>query len=722
MARLTFPSDRLVYKASTYAGSAFSSSSGSTATVYSDAGGTTLADVQNIDGSANVTATFTVDSTSRLPLFLGPANGTDTLYVKIDAGPVTAIYAVTAGDISSAVGVEVAARQAADAALAKPRGAWVTATAYAVNDVVTSSGAAYRCLVAHTSGGSFSGAGTNWEAWANSAASSAVVVAAPTGVAATDDAAILAAHTALSATGGSLLLQAGTYATAGGSLVFTKPTVLRGNGRGSSTSLNAPTRITCASTTANAVEFQGDGSGLVDLAIVNTSGGTQTAGVGALFTAGNGAHVSRVKIANFWDNISFVNGAYWTVTDSTFLDQFRYGIRIRDLANADQGDQSIIGCSFVAGQLVSKAGIAANLRWESGGGLKVTNTKFNGSSSTGAAIGVDISIADGAGTVDILVSNCSIENNTTCGVQVTQAGPTNSGNLSHVMIHGNQISTLNTNTYGVKVFNPVGGTGGVNTVLLSNNMFDADLGGVWLNNVTGICEYGNQFNTSHPLVVEGGTGTAVSYVEPWRIRNEIDFTKQSDGTTFALIKRDPSNTDLPMWVTRYTRGYNLAGTVEQWRLDHTGNGDSFLPSFTHVGSTSGPYLHNQSNTVLSINRNAGSYADLIAATLAQGTGTAPGVSGALSADLATGGLFIAALTGNITSFAFTNAGTSGQMIEVHFVQDATGSRTLSGASASIKWAGGAAPTLTTTASRRDIFRFTQISGSYYEVSRSMNVG
>lgn len=116
MARLTFPSDRLVYKASTFAGSGFASSAGSTATVYADAAGTTLADVQNLDGSANATATFTVDSTSRLPLFLGPANGADTLYVKIDAGPVTAIYAVTAGDISSAVGTEVTNRQAADTA------------------------------------------------------------------------------------------------------------------------------------------------------------------------------------------------------------------------------------------------------------------------------------------------------------------------------------------------------------------------------------------------------------------------------------------------------------------------------------------------------------------------------------------------------------------------------------------------------------------------------
>lgn len=40
--------------------------------------------------------------------------------------------------------------------LATPRGAWTTATAYVVKDLVTSGGIVYICLVAHTAGGSFS--------------------------------------------------------------------------------------------------------------------------------------------------------------------------------------------------------------------------------------------------------------------------------------------------------------------------------------------------------------------------------------------------------------------------------------------------------------------------------------------------------------------------------------------------------------------------------------
>jgi len=97
-------------------------------------------------------------------------------------------------------------------------------------------------------------------------------------------------------------------------------------------------------------------------------------------------------------------------------------------------------------------------------------------------------------------------------------------------------------------------------------------------------------------------------------------------------------------------------------------------------------------------------------------------SGALTCDLSATSIHVPTLTGNLTSFAFSNPVNQRQDIEVHFIQDATGSRTLAGASASIKWAGGVAPTLTTTAGRRDIFRFRNVLSVYYEISRSMNVG
>lgn len=77
------------------------------------------------------------------------------------------------------------------------------------------------------------------------------------------------------------------------------------------------------------------------------------------------------------------------------------------------------------------------------------------------------------------------------------------------------------------------------------------------------------------------------------------------------------------------------------------------------------------------------------------------------------------LNGNITAFAISG-GEDGEIITVQFIQDGTGSRTLGG-SATVKWAGGANPTLTTTANRRDIFQFQYDGSVWSEISRAMAV-
>ena len=61
------------------------------------------------------------------------------------------------------------------------------------------------------------------------------------------------------------------------------------------------------------------------------------------------------------------------------------------------------------------------------------------------------------------------------------------------------------------------------------------------------------------------------------------------------------------------------------------------------------------------------------------------------------------LTGNCT-YTFPTA-TAGQSFILYQLQDATGSRTVSWP-ASVKWPSGTAPTLTSTASKADIFAFT----------------
>ena len=53
----------------------------------------------------------------------------------------------------------------------------------------------------------------------------------------------------------------------------------------------------------------------------------------------------------------------------------------------------------------------------------------------------------------------------------------------------------------------------------------------------------------------------------------------------------------------------------------------------------------------------------------------------------------------------------GQIYAIMVIQDGTGSRTVTWPS-TVKWAGGSAPTLTTTASRTDVIYFIY-DGAYY---------
>jgi hypothetical protein len=77
------------------------------------------------------------------------------------------------------------------------------------------------------------------------------------------------------------------------------------------------------------------------------------------------------------------------------------------------------------------------------------------------------------------------------------------------------------------------------------------------------------------------------------------------------------------------------------------------------------------------------------------------------------------LTGNPT-LALSNVQV-GQQFTISLVQDGTGSRTVTWFSG-IKWAGGSAPTLTTTANKADVFTFKAVSAtSFYGFIAGQNI-
>ena len=77
------------------------------------------------------------------------------------------------------------------------------------------------------------------------------------------------------------------------------------------------------------------------------------------------------------------------------------------------------------------------------------------------------------------------------------------------------------------------------------------------------------------------------------------------------------------------------------------------------------------------------------------------------------------LTGN-TTFTFNNPPKAGSVITIAAIQDSTGSRTITWPG-TIKWPSATAPTLTTTANKRDVFMFFWDGSNYWNTSQSFNL-
>lgn len=139
-----------------------------------------------------------------------------------------------------------------------------------------------------------------------------------------------------------------------------------------------------------------------------------------------------------------------------------------------------------------------------------------------------------------------------------------------------------------------------------------------------------------------------------------------------------------------------------------GNGTSAFtavtaPSGTIVGTTDTQTLTNKTLT----NPTVTNYVE---------TPYSANSSTAITLDLANGTVQIITLTGNATITMPT--ATSGKSFVMMLKQDGTGSRTVTWST--VKWAGGTAPTITSTASKQDIYSFFSDGSSWFGVTVSQN--
>ena len=148
-------------------------------------------------------------------------------------------------------------------------------------------------------------------------------------------------------------------------------------------------------------------------------------------------------------------------------------------------------------------------------------------------------------------------------------------------------------------------------------------------------------------------------------------------------------------------------------VNHTGTPDTDYKCAT-ANTTVSAASAVSSNTVTFTARTAGLTGDALASTEAAATLSFPYTTfsggGAYEFDTNEARNFAATLSAANRSINLTNA-KSGRRIVLKLKQDATGSRTVIWDSA-IRWSGGTAPTLTTTASRSDLIEFID-TGTYW---------
>ena len=191
------------------------------------------------------------------------------------------------------------------------------------------------------------------------------------------------------------------------------------------------------------------------------------------------------------------------------------------------------------------------------------------------------------------------------------------------------------------------------------------------------------------LTFQATLGGAVNLVGP-NTASTTSFTlPAADGISGQVLQTNGSGTLSFASVSQTYPGAGIANsTGSAWGTSYTTSG-----SGTVVALATNPTITNYTETPYSANSST-------AITLALTNGTVQ----------------IITLTGNATITMPTAV--SGKSFIMFLRQDATGSRTVTWSS--VNWSGGTAPTITSTASKQDIYSFFSDGTSWYGVTVGQN--
>ncbi len=332
-------------------------------------------------------------------------------------------------------------------------------------------------------------------------------------------------------------------------------------------------------------------------------------------------------------------------------------------------------------------------------------------------------------------ANISIQANTPYNLIFNNSG---NGIASGVSFNGSSSSTISYNTIGAA---PSFGSGSITTVgTIANGTWNANVigsiyGGAGDNNgilkanglgVVSVAVAGTDFEsplsftaplsrTSNTISVQTATSSnsGVLSASDWQLFNNKQATMVggtgvsiSGGNTIN-IGQAIATTNSPSFVGLSLSGLNVTGIVA-----NTAAGVLTTVSTTGTGQVV------KENTPTLITPNIGaatasslnSSGDITAKRYKLTMPNSTTASSTTSLDLSTGNVFTINLSSNISTLTLSNAAVGTYLVK--FVQDATGSRTVS-FPAAWKWAGGLAPLLTTTANKLDIVTLVYDGTTYY---------
>lgn len=247
--------------------------------------------------------------------------------------------------------------------------------------------------------------------------------------------------------GGKLLVPYGRFKI-NGELTIDKPIIVEGMGGGVFTHdyIVAATKIFTTSATNNLLNVRSDGFQLININLENYAA-TPTAGAGLLITYSNGFKLINSMVDRFFDDVKIIDSYHWRIAGCTFSGQVRYGLWIQDVVIADAGDQALSDCWFFP----RGRNATASIYHTSGGGLKVTNTKFNYDYYGGKVQYHYLTEFSGGLTSVLLMHGNSFENFTTAAIK-HQGG----GFAGYMSFTGNEFAGGDPGATGIDILNASG--------------------------------------------------------------------------------------------------------------------------------------------------------------------------------------------------------------------------------------------------------------------------